>query len=153
MNGTLLDRNICLLGPKWSFGGPKTDQILIFGPKKVHTAPLCNYRGPNWCYPVSNNYQTINGTLLYRNMCLLGPIRPFGGPKTDQTQIFGPKRCTWVPYVTIKGQIGVNRSVLFTQQWMAPFWIPICAFYDPKGPLEAQKRIKYLFLLWIWRVE
>ena len=35
MIGILLDPNMCLSGPKRPFGGPKTDQILIFGPKKV----------------------------------------------------------------------------------------------------------------------
>ena len=35
MIGTLLDPNMCLSGPIRPFGGPKTDQILIFGPKKV----------------------------------------------------------------------------------------------------------------------
>ena len=35
MIGTLLDPNMCLSGPKRPFGGPKTDQILIFGPKRV----------------------------------------------------------------------------------------------------------------------
>ena len=78
--------------------------------------------------------------------------RPFGTqktlwrPKTDQTLIFGLKRCAWVPYVTTRGYIGVNLSVLVTQQWMAPFWIPICAFQDTKGPLEAKKLIKYWYL-------
>ena len=36
MIGTLLDRNMCLSGPKRPFEGPKTDQILIFGPKKAY---------------------------------------------------------------------------------------------------------------------
>ena len=76
----------------------------------------------------------------------LGPKKPFGCPKTIQTLIFGPKRCAQVPYVTNEGQIGFILSVQVIHKKMAPFWIPICAFKDPKGPLEAQKLIKYCFL-------
>ena len=104
--------NVCLLGPKWPFGGPTTDQIQIFGAKKVCMAPLSNYRGLNWCESIRTNYQKMNGTLLDRNMCLLGPKRPFGGPETDIILIFGPKKVHTVPFITTEDQIGVLLSVL-----------------------------------------
>ena len=79
-----------LLGPKRPFGGPKTDQI--FGPKKLRTGPLCNFRGLNWCKSISNNYPRLSEILLDPNMCFLGPKRLFGGPQTDQILIFEPKK-------------------------------------------------------------
>ena len=77
------------------------------------------------------------GTLLDPNMCLSGPKRLFGGPKTDQILIFWPKRCAQVPYVTTEGQIGVNLSVPAAQQWSVPFLIPFCAFKGPFGSWKA----------------
>ena len=103
MNGTLLDPNMCLLGPKGPFWGPKTDKILIFGLKKVHTGPLSNYRGPNWCLSISTDYIIMIGTLLDPNIYLLGPKRPFGGPKMDQTLISGPKKVHMGPLCNFRG--------------------------------------------------
>ena len=85
----------------------------------------------------------MNRTLLDLNMRLLGHKRHLGGPKTDQILIFGQKRCARILFVAIEGQIGVNLSALITQQWVGPFWIPIYAFCDPKGPLEGQKTVMW----------
>ena len=49
------------------------------------------------------------------------------------------KGCKRVFCVFALSQIGVNLLVLITQQWMGLFWIPICAFWDPKGPFRAEK--------------
>ena len=71
---------------------------------------------------------------------------PLEAQKLIKYWFLGRKRCARLPFVTTEGQIGVNLSELITKQWMGPFWIGICAFWDPKGPLEAQKLIKYWFL-------
>ena len=81
----------------------------------------------------------MNWSQLDPNVYLLGPKRPFEGTKTDQILIFEPKkRCTRVPFVTTEDQIGGKLSALITQQRMEPFW-------NPKGPLEAQKLINNYF--------
>ena len=100
---TLLDPNMCHLGPKWPFGGPKTYQILFFGPKKLSTGPLSNYRGPNWCKMISTNYPTMSGTHLDPHTCLLGPKRPFLGPKTDQILNFWPTKVNMGPLCNYRG--------------------------------------------------
>ena len=129
---------------------------LIVGPKNAQNGPFFiteSQIGVNlsvlithqWIN-ISINYPTMNGTLLEPNMCLLGPKRPFWGPKTVKILIFGPKKVRCVPFLTTEGQIGINLSELITQQWMGPFWIPIYDIWDPKGHLEAQKLIKHWFL-------
>ena len=58
----------------------------------------------------------MNGTLLDPYMCLLGPKRPLGGPKTNKYWFLDQKSSAQVPFVTAEDQIGVNISVLTTQK-------------------------------------
>ena len=87
---------VALLAQKPIFG-------LYLGLKRVQKGPLCIYTEPNWCQSISIKYPTMNGSLLDPNMCLLGPKRPFGGPKTNQILIFGPKKVRMGPFSNYKG--------------------------------------------------
>ena len=72
MNGTLLHRKMWLLGPKRPFRSPKTDQILIFGSKKVRTVPYVTTVG-QISVNLSFLSNKINGTLLDHNSAFWDP--------------------------------------------------------------------------------
>ena len=88
MNGTLLDSNMCILGPKRPFGGPKTDKYQQ-GPLKGPQLEKYWFLGWKNCAEVpfvityiSTMYPTMKRTLLDPMVCLLEPTGPFEGPKS-----------------------------------------------------------------------
>ena len=96
MNGAILDPNIGRLGPKNPLEAQKRIKHWFFGRKGAHGSLMWLQRA-KLCYSISTNYPTMSGTLLDHNMCLLGPKKTFGGPKTDQILIVGPKKVRTAP--------------------------------------------------------